>query len=182
MEYNSACDTIEYDTNGFMGVKWAVKTWHYILFLFSFFSFWQFSSCNCQQNWIVTLHPHCVVVLVRFRKRTVRCEPCFIYYFIHLWLRVVVARSQFKLNPTKTNNNCLEKLPKKKKRSLVSLQPPMGHALCLFFYTHTHTCRQAHTHTHTISILHNLSSRVCPWTLIIDAHNIFFCIPIDPPI
>jgi len=39
---------------------------------------------------------------------------------------------------------------------------------------------QTHTHTYSISLFYNLPSCVCPWTLIIDAHNIFSCIPIDP--
>lgn len=59
--------------------------------------------------------------------------------------------------------------------SAVSCGP---HSLSSFLSQYLHSSTSASTHTHIP--FYNRPSCVCPWTLIIDAHNIFSCIPIDP--
>lgn len=68
---------------------------------------------------------------------------------------------------------------KTSQKTIVSLQPPVGHTHYLHF-SHTIFTTQHTPNTHTCIPFYNLPSCVCPWTLIIDAHNIFSCIPIDP--
>lgn len=102
--------------------------------------------------------------------------------YIFLWIHEFTALKVFlwkkkkkKQFPSLSNKQCFGNLVKKKLCSLMW-------ATLSIFISHTLSSLldipPQHTHTHTP--LYNLPSCVCPWTLIIDAHNIFSCIPIDP--
>lgn len=67
--------------------------------------------------------------------------------------------------------------PKTSHKPEVYCSHPRATSISLFLSHHLH-CSTVLQHT-PISPVYKLPSSVCLWTLIIDAHNIFSCIPID---